>query len=112
MRILDNERGLNINSEQQPRTHASGRDEDWNLVRLGLSVLTLFEAVGLKNEKQRTEKKGSPLFPLNILHNNPVICTDLHITERLELVTLPSCRHDWIHENHVNENFTLVKTWF
>ena len=57
---------------------------------LGLSVLTLFEAVGLENEKGRMEKKqGSSFYPLTIPHANPVICPYLQITERLELVTLP-----------------------
>ena len=62
-----------------------------------LSVLTLFEGVGLENENRRMVKtKGSSLFPQTILYTNPVICPDLQITKRLELVTLPLCRHDWI----------------
>ena len=56
-------------------------------------------------------KKGSSLLPLTILQTNPVFCTDrdLQITERLEPAPLPLCKHDWIYENDVNENFTLVK---
>jgi hypothetical protein len=71
-----------------------------------------------KNGERKKERDPSPLFQLTILHTNPVIGADLKLTERLELVTFPfllksfSCIYEWIYENSVNENFTLVKRFF
>lgn len=100
-----------MRKSDQPRIHARGREEGWNQVKfLGFLHLPCSSGVGLENEKRRMVKgKGSPLFPLTILYTNPVIYTHLQITERLELVTLLLGRLDWIYENDVNENFTLVK---